>query len=70
MPRFDGAAARKLDFDEIAPTPARLPLPRAGLRVAPPLRPAARPDKYRQLDLRRRRAQIAARHLLDLAEER
>jgi hypothetical protein len=69
MPRFDGAAARKLDFDEIAPTPAGS-LPRAGLRLAPQLRAAPRPDKYRQLDLRRRRAQIAARHLLDLAEDR
>jgi hypothetical protein len=70
MPRFDGAAARQLDFDEIARGPAKPPLPPGGLRLAPPLRPAARPDKYRQFDLRRRRAQIAARHLLDLAEER
>ena len=71
MPRFEGSAARQLDFGEITTT-ATTPgarQPGAGLRLAAPLRPATGSDKYRQLDLRRRRAQIAARHLLDLAEE-
>jgi hypothetical protein len=72
MPRFEGSAARPLDFGEITTTAATPGArhPCVGLRLAVPLRPATRSDKYRRLDLRRRRAQIAARHLLDLAEER
>jgi hypothetical protein len=72
MPGFDGAAARRLDFGGITTTatagagaPARS---RTGLRLAVPGKGTGA-DKYRELDLRRRRAQIAARHQLDLAEE-
>ncbi len=63
MNRFDGTAARQLDLtldDEAQPVarPTR-PGPR---RV--PLRMLRR-DIYAELARRRRRAQIAARHLLD-----
>jgi hypothetical protein len=67
MSGFDGALARKLDFGEmptvISSTGGR---GRAGLRLAPAAGRLAGPDKYRVLDSRRRRAQIAARRLLDL----
>ena len=68
MSRFDGTAARQLDLIEDVEVVAR------------PLRPVARPaarapqvptfrllqrDVYAQLTRRRRRAQIAARRLLD-----
>jgi len=67
MNRFDGTAARQLDLIE-------------DVEVARPLRPVSRPaarapqaptfrllqrDVYAQLTRRRRRAQIAARRLLD-----
>ena len=42
-----------------------LPFPR-GLRLARPLRAEHGPDKYRILALRRRRAQIRARRVLEL----
>ena len=66
MPNFDGALARKLDFGESG-TPAG---PRGSgslLRLARPGRLGG-PDKYKRLDARRRRAQIRARHLLDLLD--
>jgi hypothetical protein len=67
MSGFDGSLARKLDFGEqaaaVTSTGGR---GRAGLRLAPPLQRLAGPDKYRVLDGRRRRAQIAARRMLDL----
>jgi hypothetical protein len=66
MSGFDGSLARKLDFGEqptvISSTGAR---GRAGLRLASVGRLTG-PDKYRVLDRRRRRAQIAARRMLDL----
>jgi hypothetical protein len=62
MNRFDGTAARQLHLiDDIEAPPARRPA-----RPAP--RPAfrlLRRDVYAELERRRRRAQIAARHLLD-----
>ena len=58
---FDGTLARKLDF-----TGGSGP---AGLRLAPRAERLAGPDKYRVLERRRRRAQMAARHLLDLVED-
>ena len=71
MTRIDGSLARKLDFAE-NPSAGR-PVasgPRSRLRIAPVgnrLRLSG-PGKYRVLEVRRRRAQIAARHLLDLME--
>ena len=63
MFRVDGSLARKLEFDETT----------SGVRVVRPgsLRRLAwlhGPDKYKLLERRRRRAQIKARHLLDLIE--
>jgi hypothetical protein len=67
MSGFDGSLARKLDFGEqptvISSTGGR---GRAGLRLAPPAGRLTGPGKYRVLDSRRRRAQIAARRMLDL----
>jgi hypothetical protein len=63
MNRFDGTAARQLellDFDQDQAPVARRP-------EAEPQRPALRmlrKDIYAELARRRRRAQIAARHLL------
>jgi hypothetical protein len=69
MSGFDGSLARKLDFGEqptvITSTGGR---GRAGLRLAPRLGKLTGPDKYEVLAGRRRRAQIAARRLLDLFE--
>jgi hypothetical protein len=72
MTRIDGALARKLDFNEGAANGSL-----AAGSYRPKLRPAkmkqlSGPGKYRVLEVRRRRAQIAARHLLDLmdAQER
>ena len=66
MPRFDGTLALKLDFGHTTTTAAmnarRVP---AHLRLAP----VQGRDKYQVLEHRRRQAQIAARHLLDLMEE-
>ena len=67
MSGFDGSLARKLDFGEqptlVSSTGGR---GRAGLRLAPSVGRLTGPDKYRVLDRRRRRAQIAARRLLHL----
>lgn len=64
MERRLEAVARTLDV-------AALPTPRTiargfanGLRLAAPSNELCGPDKYRVLDLRRRRAQIHARHAL------
>jgi LmbE family N-acetylglucosaminyl deacetylase len=71
MGGFDGALALKLDFGEratlVTSTGGR---GRAGLRLAPAPGTArlTGPDKYRQLDARRRQAQINARRLLDVIE--
>ena len=69
MTGFDGTLARKLDFGElptqVTSTGGR---GRAGLRLAPGPSGLTGPDKYKVLDLRRRRAQIRARHLLDLMD--
>ena len=66
MERFEGSLAMKLDFGE-QPTVTNTGGPgRAGLRLAAPLGKLTGPDKYRILDVRRRRAQIAARRMLDL----
>ena len=71
MSRFEGSLALKLDFGEL---PTRVTSTgsrgRAGLRLAAGTNQLGGPDKYRLLDLRRRRAQIRARHLLDLMDDR
>lgn len=61
MERFDGTAARQLVFVDEGETPLvrRQDRPRPRPRPQPLVK-----DFYRALDLRRRRAQIAARHLL------
>ena len=71
MSGFEGSLALKLDFGEL---PARVTSTgsrgRAGLRLAPGTDQLSGPDKYRVLDVRRRRAQIRARRLLDLMDDR
>jgi hypothetical protein len=71
MSGFEGSLALKLDFGEL---PARVTSTgssgRAGLRLASGTDQLSGPDKYRVLDIRRRRAQIRARHLLDLMDDR
>lgn len=69
MTRVDGSLARKLDFGEIPPTGRTGAAPGgwAMLRLAPAPRLGG-PDKYKVLEARRRRAQLAARRLLDLLD--
>jgi hypothetical protein len=66
MTGFDGSLARKLDFGEPTVTTSTRGPGRAGLRLARSVGRLTGPDKYRVLDIRRRRAQIAARRMLDL----
>jgi hypothetical protein len=66
MARFDGTLARKLDFGEVTTTYGHAPR-RPALRLA--TGPSGRgPEKYKELDHRRRQAQIKARRLLDLID--
>lgn len=69
MPNSHNALARKLDFGEGGPTPGLRGSSGSLLRLARPGRLGG-PDKYKRLDARRRRAQIRARHLLDLMDAR
>ena len=62
MDRFDGTAARQLVLIEDGKTPIVRWEPRE--RPKPSLR-LLQKDIYTELALRRRRAQIAARHLID-----
>jgi hypothetical protein len=62
-PRTDGSLALKLDFGTARAARDRAAACPRGLRLAE----AA--DKYSVLEHRRRRAQMAARRLLDLMEE-
>ena len=59
----NGALALRLDFGE---APARDG--RRGLRLATPAGGLRGPDKYRVLDIKRRRAQMRARRLLGLMD--
>ena len=64
---FDGTAARQLDLIGIEPTAPR--------RVGPTERPRPnfrllKQDVYVELQRRRRRAQVAARHVLEQADKR
>jgi hypothetical protein len=67
MARIAGAAALQLDFGGVTTTTRSLSARRDSLRLAASgtLRG---PEKYKELDVRRRRAQIRARHLLELME--
>jgi len=68
MTRVDGSLARKLDFTgRGANTDAAAASGRCSMRLAQVPRMSGA-NKYRMLDVRRRRAQIAARHLLDLID--
>jgi hypothetical protein len=75
MTRFDGSAARKLDFGgmtgvtAVTTTSAPASGRGGGLRLAVPGGALRGPDKYKVLEHRRRQAQMKARHLLDLMEE-
>jgi hypothetical protein len=71
MTRVDGSLARKLDFgaNTVPPPGSTRRAPLRLMSAAQGLRSSGR-GKYRALDLRRRRAQIAARHLLDLMDAR
>jgi hypothetical protein len=65
MRRFDGALAKQLDFGHLArfdPYAGRLVRPGRGPRWL------RGPEKYKVLELRRRRAQINARRQLDLID--
>ena len=65
MTRFDGTAARQLDFLDDIPVPAT-----AVRRPDAPVRPTMRllrRDLYAELTRRRRRAQIAARREINKA---
>jgi hypothetical protein len=67
MGPVDGALARKLDFEEAAGAGNVQPR----LRLAPSSGMLLRgPDKYQILAHRRHQAQIKARRLLELAEEK
>ena len=73
MTGLDGSLALKLDFGlDFGDVPTRVTSTgsrgRAALRLAPGPVGFSGPDKYRVLDLRRRRAQIRARHLLALMD--
>ena len=57
------ALALRLDFGEMPGRGGR-----SGLRLALPSGAVCEPDKYRLLDLKRRRAQMRARRLLGLMD--
>ena len=61
MVRTRSALARKLDFGGMSGLTGR-----PGLRLVVPAEAGHGPEKYRLLDLKRRRAQIRARRLLGL----
>jgi hypothetical protein len=65
MNRFDGTAARQLDFLEGMDPPA---MPRRPSQPAAPRMRILRKDLYAELARRRRRAQIAARRVVDTQE--
>jgi hypothetical protein len=66
MVRIDGSLARHLDDGDIAITFRFARPPKAELRLAEPAAEPRGRDKYAVLAHRRRRAQIAARRILDL----
>ena len=68
MSRFGGALARKLDFGELPTVVTSTGRGRVALRLAVRPRVPTGPEKYEQLERRRRIAQIRARHLLDRME--
>lgn len=70
MNPFDGSLARRLDFGDLpAAVTSTAQGSRTGLRLAPRASRAAGPEKYRQLEARRRHAQMRARRLLGLMDD-
>ena len=68
MLRRTTATALRLDFGGMTPSAGlRTGALRTGLRLATPAGTLRGPDKYRILDLKRRRAQIRARRELGLS---
>ena len=70
MTGTEGALALELDFGEVPPAPAGMAAGRgrSALRIAYITRDLPGSEKYQVLEHRRRRAQIAARHLLELLD--
>ena len=72
MAHFRGSLAHQLDFEDLTTSPmapvgfAGQPAQRTELRLAPAGRRLRGLDKYKVLEHRRRRAQIAARRVLGL----
>ena len=58
--------ARRLDFGDLPEEKPIAPGTRGALRLAPSPGRLHGPDKYKELDVRRRRAQIRARRALNL----
>ena len=68
MARVDGSLARALDFGAAGvPGDGGRGISAGRLRLEPSMRLAG-PGKYKVLEARRRRAQLHARHLLDLMD--
>ena len=67
MARMSGSSALKLDFGGVTTTEPGFRRGQVSLRLAVSGRSQG-PEKYQELDQRRRRAQIKARHLLKLME--
>jgi len=68
MERQCQAVARRLNLGELPAERMTSRESRNALRLATPSGDLRGPDKYRVLDLRRRRAQIRARHALSLMQ--
>ena len=67
MTRMSGSSALKLDFGGVTTTGPVFRSAQGSIKLAASGR-ARGPEKYKELDQRRRRAQIKARHLLKLME--
>ena len=68
MNRFDGTSVRQLELIEPEPVTTQTRRPPAGPHLRPTFR-LLKQDVYAVLARRRRRAQIAARHLVDQEHE-
>lgn len=71
MTRFDGTAARQLDLIDYRPVRKVARLAASHVQPQQPRRPDLRllkQDVYAEIERRRRRAQIAARHAVEVTE--